>query len=72
MPSEHKCRDILLRRYGAVGIDTEKIDCDYYEYLCNNPAAVNAFRGEYMTQYSWSERTLASLTMKQIDLQADD
>ncbi len=62
--SEYRCRDILLRRYGAVGIDTAKIDCDYYEYLNGNPAAVNAFRGEYMTQYSWGERTLASMMMK--------
>ncbi len=62
--SEYRCRDILLRRYGSVGIDTAKIDCDYYEYLNGNPAAVNAFRGEYMTQYSWGERTLASLMMK--------
>lgn len=62
--SKYKCRDILLRRYGAVGIDTAKVDCDYYEYLNGNPAVVNAFRGEYMTQYSWGERTLASLMMR--------
>ena len=60
----YKCRDILLRRYGAVGIDTGKIDCDFYEYINGNPAAVNAFMGEYMTQYSWAESTLASLVMR--------
>ncbi|MBO6146815.1 MAG: response regulator [Lachnospiraceae bacterium] len=60
--ARHSCRDIILKRYGAIGIDRTKIYCDYYEYLTGNPAVINAFRGEYMTQYSWAEDTLASLS----------
>ena len=62
--SANKCKDIILKRYGAIGIDSTKIDCDFYEYQSGNPAAINAFRGEYMTQYPWAEKTLASLSVK--------
>ena len=55
------CRDIIIKKRGSIGIDESKVDCDYYEYLNNNPAAVNAFFGEYMKQYSWAEETLAGL-----------
>ncbi|MCR5487116.1 MAG: hypothetical protein K6F35_06245 [Lachnospiraceae bacterium] len=55
---------MIIRKYGLLGIDASKIDCDYYAYRDGNPAAVNAFRGEYMSQYSWAEKTLGSLVFK--------
>ena len=53
--------DALIRRSGVLGIRREKVDCDYYRMLDGDMAAVNAFRGEYMTQYSWAEVTAGSL-----------
>ena len=39
-------------------IDTTRINCDYHKYLkTGNPQ----FHGEYMSQYSWAESTLALL-----------
>ena len=39
-------------------IDTTRINCDYHKFLkTGNPQ----FHGEYMTQYSWAEGTLALL-----------
>ena len=55
------CKDIIIKKYGVIGIDATKIDCDYYEYRAGNPAAVNAFRGVYMSQYTWAENTLGNL-----------
>lgn len=55
------CSDLIIRKYGEIGIDSSKIDCDYYEYRQGNPAAVNAFKGIYMSQYSWAENTLGNL-----------
>ena len=55
------CKDIIIKKYGTVGIDTANVDCDYYEYKQGNPAAVNAFKGDYMSQYSWAENTLGTL-----------
>lgn len=39
-------------------IDTTRIDCDYHKFL---KTGMPPFRGEYMTQYSWAEDTLAML-----------
>lgn len=56
--------DVLVKAWNAYGIDTSKVDCDYYDYLSGDMIAVNAFLGEYMTQYSWAEMTLGELVMK--------
>ena len=53
--------DVLVRRRGVLGVDTTRISCDYYDYLAGKPLAVNAWRGEYMSQYSWAEATKATL-----------
>ena len=59
--------DILVKAWNAYGIDTSKIDCDYYNYLSGDSFYINAFQGEYMTQYSWAEMTLGELVMKSGD-----
>ncbi len=53
--------EILVRRYNSYAVDTTKFTCDLYEYDKGNIAALNAFHGEYMVQYSWGEDTLATL-----------
>ena len=52
---------ILVRRSGQLAILRDKVDCDYYRMVDGDMAAVNAFTGEYMTQYSWAELTAARL-----------
>ena len=53
--------DVLVRRYGEVGVDATRLSCDYYDFLAGDPLAENAWRGEYMNQYSWAESTKAAL-----------
>ena len=53
--------DVLIRRKNNIAIRTDLLDCDYYRMLEGDMAAVNAFRGEYMTQYSWAELTAGTL-----------
>lgn len=55
--------DILIRKRDRIGLDTEKIECDYYRFLKGDIQAVNAFHGEYMRQYSWAEPTLGRLML---------
>lgn len=55
---------ILIRHRGEIAIDTEQVDCDYYRFLKGDVSQINAFRGEYMTNYSWAEFTLAELVKK--------
>ena len=36
----------------------------FYKYLNNDTKSVNLYMGEYMSQYSWAEVTLARLHWK--------
>ena len=52
---------LLIRTRNQAAVDPEMFDCDYYRMLEGDMDAVNAFRGEYMAQYSWAEITSAEL-----------
>ena len=49
--------NVILRGKGTVGLNTSRIDCDYYRYLLGEPLALHQFRGEYMSQYAFAEDT---------------
>ena len=46
--------DILEVKGGYLRIKPELLDCDLYRFLKGDPKAVNAYRGEYMQEYSWA------------------
>ncbi|MEG0958936.1 MAG: response regulator [Erysipelotrichaceae bacterium] len=54
---------IIIKKRGAMAIVTSKIACDYYNWLRGDIQGINAYRGEYMTQYSWSEFTHGGIDM---------
>ena len=56
-------RDLLVKGFNYYALDPEKLRCDYYEYMnSKDKTAVEVpFCGEYMSQYSWAEDTIASL-----------
>lgn len=49
---------VLVQEWGKIGVNKDKINCDYYDYLQGNK---QKFHGEYMSQYSFGEETLAVL-----------
>ena len=49
---------VLVRSFNAYSVDKSGISCDLFDYL---DGSVNLFRGEYMTQYDWSEFSIAEL-----------
>lgn len=53
--------EVFCKERGRAGIITDKIRCDYYDYLKGTPDGINAYKGEYMQQYSWAEATGAAL-----------
>ena len=55
------CGDVLIRDGKRHGIRAELVDCDYYDWKRGLPSALNAYRGEYMAQYSWAELTNGGL-----------
>lgn len=58
---EAGCGDVFVNKWGGCGINPDQIDCDYYDWIAGKPYAINAYRGEYMAQYSWAEITHGSL-----------
>ena len=56
--------DVILRKRDQIGLQTSRIDCDYYRFLAGDTQAINAFRGEYMSQYSWAEATIGKLMFR--------
>ena len=52
---------IFERNNYYYSINPDKLDCDYYSYLNTGKPA---FRGEYMSQYSWAEETCGLLWEK--------
>lgn len=52
---------VFIKGWDSYAIDTFFIECDYYDWEKNEPYAVRAFHGEYMSQYSWAEDTLGAL-----------
>lgn len=48
------CENVIIRQRGKIAICPDKVICDYYDWLKGYPYAINAYRGEYMSQYSWS------------------
>ena len=52
---------VLIREKRQLAVRRDLIDCDYYRMLEGDMTATNAFRGEYMLDYSWAELTGAKL-----------
>ncbi len=57
-------QDIVVRRRNSLAVDRAKIVCDYYSLLRGDIRAMNAYCGEYMTNYSWAELTTGVLNRK--------
>lgn len=53
--------DVIVKRRGKLGIVPQKIVCDCYDWNKGIAYAVNAYQGEYMSQYSWAETTLGEI-----------
>lgn len=58
------CEDVILRGRNRLSVNVNRFSCDYYQFLDGETAAISAFVGEFMTQYSWAEITTASLLGK--------
>ena len=54
--------DVLVCQGNCIGVRTSLLDCDYYRMLEDDVTVKNTFRGEYMEQYSWAEKTKESLS----------
>lgn len=56
--------ELLVCNRDQNSINAALLDCDYYNFLNGNLAAIHSFQDEYMTDYSWAEPTVALLMEK--------
>ncbi len=45
--------DIVIQQRGKIGIDREKVECDYFEVV-DGKKSKESFYGKYMSQYPWA------------------
>lgn len=57
--------NILVKSYNNLAINSEKIDCDYYRFLCGDVQVINSYHGEFLPSYSWAEFAIAELDARQ-------
>lgn len=57
-------QEVLVSHGRQLAVRTDLLNCDYYRMLAGDMATVNAFRGQYMEQYSWAELTKGSLLFR--------
>ena len=58
---EYGISDIFEMRSGSIRVKSELLECDLYRFCEGDIDAVNAYRGEYMSAYSWASLTEAYL-----------
>lgn len=54
---EYDIERIFGMRGGNLRVVPEEFDCDVYRFFAGDPDAINAYRGEYMSAYSWASIT---------------
>lgn len=52
---------LIKKQYNSIALDTSHVDCDYYRFMASDVAAINAYTGEFMSQYSWAEFVIGYL-----------
>ena len=56
--------EILEMKRGTLRVRPELISCDAWRFFSGDAEAVNAYRGEYMSSYSWGAETESFMSRK--------
>lgn len=62
--TEYGIGEIFSMRRGGISVIPGTFSCDMYRFLLGDASAVGAYRGEYMTAYSWASLQEAFLERK--------
>ena len=59
--------EMLEMQRGIVRVRPEQFVCDAYLFFSGDSDAVNAYRGEYISAYSWASMTESTMYWKVMD-----
>ena len=62
---EYGIENILEMQAGSLRVIPEQFVCDAYLFFSGDSDAINAYRGEYMTSYSWASITEGTMHWRQ-------
>jgi len=62
--TEYRAEQMLEMKSGVLRIVPETFGCDMYQLLQGQADAINAYRGEYMSSYSWASMTEGELSRR--------
>ena len=51
------CSECIITQRGRMAINRRMLNCDYYDWLDGVSGIKHTFRGEYMSQYAWADKT---------------
>ena len=54
---ENGISEIIEMKRGTIRVCPEKFDCDMYKFLKGDIDAINSYKGEYMSSYTWASIT---------------
>ena len=52
--------DMLVKSWNQLAVNTQRFECDAYDYERLDATALNSYRGEYMFGYEWAEFSTAT------------
>ncbi|MCD7992005.1 MAG: hypothetical protein LUK37_09635 [Clostridia bacterium] len=58
---EVNLEELIIKSRQDIAVNPLMVDCDYYAALEGDTAQLNAFMGEYMSNYSWAEFMVGEL-----------
>lgn len=53
--------DVFIHGSNSYSVNTDLLDCDYYEYLKGEASPSNSYAGSFMNQYAWAEEYIWAL-----------
>lgn len=63
---EYGAEEIIVRQWNSLAVDTNKVKCDYFDFLKQETNDMMNFAGEYMSNYSWAEYTTGYLIQQKM------
>ena len=64
MPQIDGISEIMEMEKGVLRVKTDTFVCDAYLFYSGDSDTINAYRGEYMSSYSWASMTEAILSWR--------
>lgn len=58
--------DVVIKQNKTVKVNKSRISCDLYDALRGDQAALSSFRGEYMIDFSWADRSETAHELREV------